>query len=165
MPHTVDLELLDGLRFRVRTGSGHEIEIDSGDEAAGGGDGGARPMELVLASLAGCAAMDVMSILRKMRQNVASYRVSTSGERAQEHPKKYTTIEIVHRLAGTGIGEPNVRRAIFLSMSRYCPVFAMVAPSVPVRVRYEISDAAGTMRVTGEIRLDDPDLAEAPAVG
>jgi putative redox protein len=163
MANSVSVELVEKMRFRVRTGSGHEIEIDASADVDGG-DGGARPMELVLASLAGCAAMDVISILRKMRQDVSSYGVVARGEAAPEHPKKYVAIELVHRVRGRGIGEANVRRAIYLSMSRYCPVFAMIAPSVPVTVRYEISDDAGQRPgggpvSSGEVRLEDAEPA------
>jgi putative redox protein len=159
MSHNVELDLLDGMRFRVQTGSGHAIEIDASAEV-GGADTGARPMELLLAALAGCEAMDTISILRKMRQDVTSYRVAAHGVTAPEHPKKYTSIAIIHRLGGRAIAEANVRRALLLSMARYCPVFATIAPAVPVSVSYEILDEGGAPVVKGEVRLDD---AEPPA--
>jgi putative redox protein len=162
MAHNVELDLIKGMQFRVRTGSAHELTIDASTDV-GGVNAGARPMELVLASLAGCEAMDTISMLRKMRQDVTSYSVEVRGTQAPEHPKKYTAIEVTHRLAGNGIGDANVRRALFLSMSRYCPVFAMLSPSVPVRVLYEIRDAEGAVTAVGEVRLDEPGSAADPS--
>lgn len=155
MAHEVTITLIDELQFRMRTGSGHEVIMDAGS-AVGGGDAGPRPMELVLAALGGCAGMDVIAILRKMRQAVRSYEVTAHGETAEEHPKRYVSAVVTHRLAGSGLVEANVRRAIFLSMSRYCPVFAMLSPVVPVAVRYEIrDDASGATVASGEVALDE----------
>jgi putative redox protein len=158
MANDVSLDLIEKMQFRVRTGSGHEIVVDASPDV-GGEDAGARPMEFVLASLAGCAAMDVIAILRKMRQDVVEYSVGAHGETATEHPRRYVSIELTHRLRGAHVAEANVRRAISLSMSRYCPVFAMIAPSVPVTVRYEI-ERGGAPAVRGEVRLDEPELPE-----
>jgi putative redox protein len=154
MAHDVSAELMTGMRFCVRTGSGHEVEIDASTDV-GGVNAGPRPMELLLAALAGCGAMDVISILRKMRQQVTSYRVEAHGEQAVEHPRTYVQIDLVHNIAGDGIVERDARRAILLSMSRYCPVFATIAPSAPIAVRYKIADRAGRPSVEGEVRLDD----------
>jgi putative redox protein len=161
MAHDVALDLIEGMRFRVRTGSEHEIEIDASSEV-GGVDAGARPMELLLAALAGCGAMDIISMLRKMRQDIAAYRVEAHGAQAVEHPKKYTEIELIHRFTGNAIADASVRRALYLSMSRYCPVFATLSPMVPIRVLYEIRDAAGAVASAGEVRLDHPGSAAEP---
>jgi len=155
MANETTLTLLDKMQFRVRTRSGHEITIDASADV-GGEDAGPQPMELQLAALAGCAAMDVISILRKMRQEVTAYACHTAGETANEHPKRYTGIVVTHRLWGRGVAEANVRRALGLSMSRYCPVFAMLSPGVPITVRYEIGDEAGGALVIGEVGLDEP---------
>ena len=158
MPNEVSLTLLDAMRFRVRTGSGHEMTIDASPDV-GGVNAGPRPMELQLAALAGCASMDVISILRKMRQDVTAYACHAAGETASEHPKRYTRIVVTHRLRGRAIAEANVRRALHLSMSRYCPVFAMLSPGVPISVRYEIEDEAGGVAVPGEVGLGEPGAA------
>lgn len=155
MAKETTLTLLEKMQFRVRTGSGHEITIDASADV-GGEDAGPTPMELQLAALAGCAAMDVISILRKMRQEVTAYACHAAGEAANEHPKRYTGIVVTHRLRGRGVAEANVRRALHLSVSRYCPVFAMLSPGVPVTVRYEIADEAGGALVAGEVGLDEP---------
>ena len=157
MAHDVTLTLIDDLQFGMHTGSGHDVIMDAGG-AVGGGDAGPRPMELVLAALGGCAGMDVIAILRKMRQDVTSYEVTAHGETAAEHPKRYVSALVTHRVSGSGLTEANVRRAIFLSMSKYCPVFAMLSPSVPITVRYELrDDASGATVASGEVALDGDD--------
>jgi putative redox protein len=158
MARDVTLTLDEGMRFRARTGTGHELLLDaSGD--AGGVNAGPRPTELVLVALGSCGAMDVVSILRKMRQEVTAYEVSAHGETASEHPKRYVRIELVHRLTGPALSEANVRRAIHLSMSRYCPVFALLAPAVPIAVRYEIRETADGIMSSGEVRLEEAEAA------
>jgi putative redox protein len=153
MAHTVSVDLVEKMQFRLRTGSGHEALIDASIDV-GGEDAGPRPMELLLAALAGCGGMDVISMLRKMRQEITAYTVTAGGETAAGHPRMYTGIELVHRVTGVAVGEPSVRRAIYLSMSRYCPVFATLSPAVPVRVAYEIAEPDGSGLRTGEVRLD-----------
>jgi len=163
MTREVHLSLAGDMRFRAHTGSGHDLLLDAGgDSAEGGGDNsGPSPVELVLVALGGCGAMDVVAILRKMRQNVTAYDVSVAGERSEEHPKVFTRITMTHAIAGNAVQEDNVRRAITLSMTRYCPVFAMLAPSVPIHVRYAISDAAGAQLSAGEVTFPDPPATEA----
>ena len=149
MSNTTTLRLIDGLHFTAETGSGQVVETDSrvneGELVA------ATPMELQLVALGGCTAMDVISVLRKMRQDVDAYTVSLTGERAVEHPKVYTSIDVVHVLRGTGISEENVRRAIELTIERYCPVFNMLYPAVAIRELYEIEDAGTGARIEGEV--------------
>lgn len=150
MASQVTLSLVEGLKFDVQTQSGHTLRIDTNEAGAGGGSG-PGPMALVLAALGGCGAMDVISILRKMRQDVTAYDVSVMADRAPEHPKVYRNAVITHRFRGRAIGEPHVRRAIYLSISRYCPVFAMLSPSVRIRVAYEIQDEAGRTLSCGDV--------------
>jgi putative redox protein len=96
-----------------------------------------------------------------MRQDVTAYEVTVTAERAPEHPRVYTSAVIAHRFMGRGIEEANVRRAIYLSMSKYCPVYAMLSPTAPIRETYEIGDEAGGEPVRGEVTLTD----EVPPVG
>ena len=150
MTTQVTLSLVDGLAFDVHTQSGHSLRIDTNEAGAGGGTG-TGPMQLVLAALGGCGAMDVISVLRKMRQDVTAYDVSVIAERETEHPKVYRSAVITHRFRGPDIGEPYVRRAIYLSISKYCPVFAMLSPSIQIRVAYEIQDDAGRTLACGDV--------------
>lgn len=145
------LHLVDGLRFVGTTASGHAIELDSHVEDP---PVAATPMELQLVALGGCTAMDTISILRKMRQDVTAYDVRLTSERAEEHPRVYTSIVMTHEVRGRGISEPNVRRAIQLTMIRYCPVFAMLYPNVDVRERYEIIDADSGNAVAGDVSVE-----------
>lgn len=121
-----------GMSFIGTTGSGHRLVMDAAAEA-GGVERGPRPMELVLLGLAGCTAMDVASILQKMRQQVTGYEVRVHGERAEEHPRVYTAITVEHVIRGRDLTETLVKRAIELSATRYCPVSAMLGAASQVR--------------------------------
>jgi putative redox protein len=148
------IHLKDGLRFTATTASGFEVELDSAVDADAP-VAAPSPMELQLVALGGCTAMDVISILRKMRQDVTSYDVGLTHTRAPEHPKVYTSVQIEHRLRGSGIGEANVRRAIALTMTRYCAVFAMLYPKVAITERFEIADEQTGAVVAGEASPED----------
>lgn len=133
---------LDGaMGFRAETPSGHEVLMDASPEV-GGENRGVRPLELLLVGLAGCTGMDVISILRKMRQDVTGYEVSVSGERADEHPRVYTRIVVEHILRGRGLVEANVARAVELSATRYCSASAMLEKAARVEHRYTIVEEA-----------------------
>jgi putative redox protein len=86
--------------------------------------------------------MDVIAILRKMRQIVTEYRVEVHGERADEHPQVYTRLTVEHIVTGAHLDEAAVRRAIELSNTRYCAAQAMLRPAVPIATRYRLIDAA-----------------------
>lgn len=152
MPTTI-LATVDPLRSRVdaRTDAGHRVEMDT--VAPEGDDGAASPKETLLAALAACTAMDVASILRKKRQRATRYEVAVSAESAAEHPRVFTSITVEHRLAGD-VEPEAARRSVELSATRYCPVNAMIAGSVPVEHWYRLTErgddeAAVLVAVTG----------------
>lgn len=120
--------------------SGFPMRLDA-DSAAGGDDSGARPMELIALGLAGCTAMDVVSILAKKRQEVTDFQTVFHGDRAQEHPKVFTGATIEYRLHGRNLDEAAVLRAIGLSAEKYCPAQAMLTKAFPIRLVYKIFDA------------------------
>jgi putative redox protein len=93
---------------------------------------------VLLEALAGCTGMDVISILRKKRQQVSGLSVEVQGSRAQQHPKVYTRIEVFYRVRGKNVDPQAVARAIELSATRYCPVIATLAKMAEVRTRYAI---------------------------
>lgn len=126
-----------GMQFAATADSQHEIILDS-DSSVGGEDSGSRPMELVLMGLAGCTAMDVISIMRKKRQNVTGFSVTAHAERAADHPKVFTAVEIKYRFHGQDIDPKAVERAIDLSEKRYCPAQAMLVKAMPITHTYEI---------------------------
>ena len=114
----------EGLLFSAATAHG-SVDLASGLDEAGHG---VTPMELLATALGGCTAMDVASILLKMRQPLEGFSVEVAGERADEHPRKYTTLEVVYHLKGD-LDERKVERAIELSEDRYCSVEATLRPS------------------------------------
>ncbi len=130
-------KMVEGLQMVGRSSSGHAIVIDQVKEVAGL-DQGPQPMELFLMSLASCTGMDVISIMKKKRQDLRGFWVEAEGERAEEHPKVYTKIKLKFYFEGKNISKEAVERSIFLSQNKYCPVSAMLKNSVPIEIEYEI---------------------------
>lgn len=128
---------VDGLCFVGQSPSGKGIVID-GRKEVGGSELGPTPMELVLIALAGCTAMDVISILNKQRQKVTAFQVKVRAERAQEHPKVYTQFHLEYIVKGQGISEEGLKRAIQLSKEKYCSVGAMLERAAPIYTSYTI---------------------------
>jgi len=120
------------------------FSVPLGAKAAVGGDNdGFRPMELIALGLAGCTAMDVMSILRKKRQDVTDFEVQVNVERTQEHPKVFTEAEIEYFITGHDVDETAVLRAIGLSANRYCPAQAMFNQVMTIELKYHIFNDEG----------------------
>jgi len=124
--------LVSGMQFAVETGSKHTLMIDSGNPETGGRGTAARPMELIAAGIAGCTAMDVISILHKMQQKVTGLQVKVSSHDAEEHPKKFVAVHIDYLVTGFSLDEKRVQRAIQLSEERYCPAMATIRPGVRI---------------------------------
>lgn len=116
------------------TPSGHAqaIETDSTRASA------ATPMELLLIALGSCTAVDVISILKKKRQQVSDYRIEVTGKRRDEFPRSYTELSVKHILRGRAISEPAVASAIELSDTKYCSVAATLRGSAKIVSSYEI---------------------------
>jgi putative redox protein len=123
----------EGLLLEGVTAHGR-LDMASGLDEPGQG---ATPMELLAAALAGCTSMDVVSILQKMRQPLEGLRVEVHGEQADEHPKRFISLEVVYNLTGA-LDERKVQRAIELSETRYCSVAATLRPAVSISSRYVI---------------------------
>ena len=130
------------LTFTGTADSGFSVPLGA-KAAVGGDDDGFRPMELIAMGLAGCTAMDVMSILRKKRQDVTDFEVQVHVERTQEHPKVFTEAEIEYFITGHGVDETAVLRAIGLSANRYCPAQAMFNQVMTIELKYHIFDDEG----------------------
>ncbi len=137
---TVTTRLETGMRFDAEAGSGHHVTLDAA-EHSGGHNEGFRPMELLLAGLSGCTGMDVISILRKKRQQVTAYEVHVSGIRAEEHPMVFVEITVEHIVTGYGIQPEAVARAIELSKERYCGAGAMLGKVAHLTHTFRIIDA------------------------
>jgi putative redox protein len=125
------------LTFNGSADSGFEVPLGSYPEV-GGDDDGFRPMELMALSLAGCTAMDVISILTKKRQKVTDYQVKVNADRAEGHPKVFTRAIIEYHVAGEGITEAALIRAMELSADSYCPAQAMLGEVIPLELKYFI---------------------------
>ena len=133
------VELVQAMTFRATTASGHDVVMDSTSEV-GGTESGPTPMELLMVSLGGCTGMDVISILRKMRQDVTSYEVRVSGVRATEHPKIFTSIQVEHVLHGRGVKMDSVKHAVELSATKYCSAAAMLGLAARIDNSYRVID-------------------------
>ncbi len=144
-----------GLRLVAGTASGHAVLFDDED-----GNSAARPMEVLLAALGACAGMDVLSILRKKQQPVASYHVRVEGDQRAEHPRIYTEIRVIHEVEGVGVEVAAVKRAIELSAGRYCSISAMLASGV-VRIHhwYVLRGAGPGEDEVGEVIITGPNAA------
>jgi putative redox protein len=125
------------MSFDATADSGFHMQLGT-DPAVGGDNDGFRPMELVAMGLAGCTAMDVISILAKKRQNVTGFEVQVHADRADDHPKVFTHAVIEYLVTGVGIDENAVLRAIELSATRYCPAQSMLAKAFPIELKYII---------------------------
>jgi len=121
---SAEVTWVEGLQFVARGETSGAAFVLDGSPEHGGIDSGVRPMETLLISLAGCTAMDVVSILRKKRQRVTGLRVLVRGHCAPEFPRRYQRIEIEFRVRGRDISEKALARSIELSQTRYCGVTA-----------------------------------------
>jgi|ERR1700686_996833 len=116
------------------TPSGHAqaIETDSTRATA------ATPMELLLIALGSCTGLDVISILKKKRQQVTGYRIEVSGERREEFPRSYTRLQVKHIVSGRGVSAQAVASAIELSDTKYCSVAATLRGGAEIVTSYEL---------------------------
>lgn len=137
------ITLREGMAFSAASGSGHEIIIDTGT-ADGGQNQGPSPMELLLMGTAGCTAMDVISILRKKRQQVTGYQVLIHGTRAATDPKVFTDITVEHIVIGHNVTDAAVAHAIDLSVTKYCGAHAMMSKTAQISVTYRILEATSS---------------------
>jgi len=125
----------------VGTGKfGLTVPIDTSIEN-GGDSSGFSPMELLLVGLAGCTAMDVISILEKKRQKVSRFEVRVNGERASEHPKVFTNIVVEYIVGGESIDRAAVDRAVELSETKYCSAMAIISKTAKIERKIVIEGA------------------------
>ena len=121
----VNVEWLDAVSFKASTESGHDVIMD-GSAELGGQDKGARPMEMVLVGLGGCASIDLVHILKKARQQITTCRVEISADRADAVPAVFTKIHLHFTVEGEALKSAQVERAVKLSAEKYCSVSAML---------------------------------------
>ena len=155
---SVDLRHEGGMLFRAEPSSRHPLSFDDRFSNQGG-----SPVETVLAALAACTAMDVISIATKKRQTIEQYEVHVRGSQRDEYPQVYTEIEVVHAFVGRDLSEAALRRSIELSATKYCPVSAMLsAGETVIHHRYQIwslgdnaYDSDGEVLTTGPYARPD----------
>lgn len=134
----VRIKWLSQRSFQAETGSGHTLVMD-GPPEHGGQNLAARPMEMVLVGLGGCSAFDVVEILEKSRQKVEDCQIEIDAQRADEVPAVFTTIHMHFIIAGQELNEKHVKRAVELSVDKYCSVAKMMRPNVSITFDYEIT--------------------------
>lgn len=133
---TLHLETVEGtgLRCEARFPK-FSYPLDSGPDATA-----ASPVLQLLGAIGACAAMDVISILRKKRLTVTAYEVHMEAERAETHPKRLTAVTLVHRVTGRGVPLAALEEAVRLSATRYCSVRHTLDPAMPVTDRCEVAE-------------------------
>ena len=132
---------VDGMAFMGESGSGHAMIMDGAPEY-GGRNLGIRPMEMLLIGLAGCTGFDVVSMLKKGRENVTGCEVEVEAERATTDPKVFTDIHLHFVVTGKGLGENHVKRAVELSAEKYCSASIMLAKGgCNITHDYEVREA------------------------
>ncbi|CAN5426522.1 OsmC family protein [soil metagenome] len=124
--------------FIGTTPSGHAQTIDT----KGARHAAPSPLEMLLVSVAACTAADVISILLKKRQGVTDYNVEVTGERVEEHPRKFIKFHVHHIVHGRSVSEKAVIDAIELSDTKYCSVAATVRPTAEITTSYEITEVS-----------------------
>lgn len=136
----VELNRIDNdFHFKAVGSAGVSIDIDAA-EAGGGHSAGARPMETILMGLGACSAFDVIEILKKQRQRIDEFKIIVDGERVKEIPSVFNKIKVHFILKGI-MEENKVKRAIDLSIQKYCSVAAMLRKNVEIISSFEIENS------------------------
>ncbi|HZR02511.1 MAG TPA: OsmC family protein [Burkholderiales bacterium] len=137
----IRIKWVEGVSFLAETESTHAILMD-GPVEGGGRNLGPRPMETVLAGTGGCTAYDVITILRKARQEVADCWIEIDADRADKDPRVFTRIHFHFVVIGTKVDPKHVERAIQLSAEKYCSASIMLGKTASISHDFEIRDSA-----------------------
>ncbi|HWQ40012.1 MAG TPA: OsmC family protein [Burkholderiales bacterium] len=136
----VRVKWIENVAFMGETESGHAFVMD-GSAEGGGRNLGPRPMEVVLTGTGGCTAYDVVTILRKARQDVRDCHVELDAERAPTDPKVFTRIHMHFVVKGRNVSPQHVERAIRLSAEKYCSASIMLGKTARITHDFEIVEA------------------------
>lgn len=136
---TAKVKWSGNMQFVGQSGTGHAMVMDANIDF-GGEDSGMRPMELLLIGLGGCSGMDIVSILKKKKQDIRNLEIKINGQQADRYPKRFTEIEIEFIVKGKKLSEDAVKRAIELSMEKYCSVKATLEYSAKIIHSYKIEN-------------------------
>ena len=123
------------LVFTGTTPRGYELDFDADAQW------GCMPTEALLMSLGGCMAIDIVSILKKMRMDISRFRIEIVGERNPDPPQYFRAVEMVLHLAGQNLDSHRIERAIALSREKYCSVYNSLRPDLTLNVRYTLEEA------------------------
>jgi len=129
---------LDNMSFVGESASGHSVVMD-GPPEAGGRNLGIRPMEMLLLGVGGCSSFDVVSILKKARQNIQNCEVEIEAERADTEPKVFTKIHLHFVISGHELNENRVEKAVSLSADKYCSASIMLGKTADITHSFEIA--------------------------
>lgn len=130
------IKWVEGDTFLGTSDSGHNVVFDTGSDSHA-----PSPMEMVLMSAGACSSVDVVSILKKARQQVSDVQVQLSGERAQTTPRVFTDINLHFVVTGKNVSEKHVERAVSLSAEKYCSVALMLEKAVNVSHSFEVLES------------------------
>ena len=133
----ISVNWVDGMLMVGKSHSGHSITMD-GPPEIGGENLGVRPMEMLLLGVAGCTMIDVVTTLKKMRQDLTNCETKLSAERAIEHPKVFTDIHIKFIVKGQDLDPKKVEKAITLSAEKYCSASIMLGKTASITHDFEI---------------------------
>ena len=133
----ISVNWVDGLLMVGKSDSGHTITMD-GPPLSGGENLGVRPMEMLLLGVAGCTMIDVVTTLKKMRQDLSYLETKINAERAINHPKVFTDIRIQFILKGQNLDEKKVDKAITLSAEKYCSASIMLGETATITHDFEV---------------------------
>ena len=133
----ISVNWVDGLLMVGKSDSGHTITMD-GPPESGGENLGVRPMEMLLLGVAGCTMIDVVTTLKKMRQDLSHLETKINAERATDHPKVFTDIHIQFILKGQDLDEKKVDKAITLSAEKYCSASIMLGETATISHDFEV---------------------------
>jgi putative redox protein len=134
------IKWVQDVMFVGESGSGHSVVMDGAPES-GGRNLGVRPMEMMLLGLGGCSAFDVVTILRRGREQVTDCIVELDGTRADTDPKVFTAVELVYKISGKNLDRSKVERAVALSAEKYCSASKMFGMTAKLTHRIELIDA------------------------
>jgi putative redox protein len=131
------LKSIQGCSFVGKADSNHWVVVDTKKEVSGS-DAATHPMELILLALGSCTGCDVLSILSKKKVQLDDAEIQIDAERSEEHPKVFTKIHLEFVFSGKDLNPIHLERAIELSQQKYCPVSAMLRPTVPISTSFRI---------------------------
>lgn len=140
MSHTVTTTWKNNLQFESDNPSGHTVIMDTSIEN-GGQNSGLAPKAMMLSSLAGCSGLDVIMILDKMKVKVDDFKIITTGSLTEEHPKYYHTVHVVYQFFGTDLPQDKIKKAVDLSVEKYCGVMEMFRKFAKVSIEIQYIDA------------------------